>query len=113
VILGHCYPALLGFKGGKGVACFIGAFLYIDPRAVAFTAVIFFLVVGLTKYISLGSVVGAIAFPVMVWQASHPGRAILGASIFGAGLIIFRHRANIVRLKSGTEHVFSIKGGGR
>ena len=111
VMLGHCYPVFLGFKGGKAVACFVGAFLYLEPRALALTAVIFFAVVGLSKYISLGSIIGAICFPVVVWLASHPPRPILIASIFAAFLIVYRHTANISRIRSGREHVFSFKGG--
>ncbi len=111
VMLGHCYPVLLGFKGGKAVACFIGAFLYIAPIAVAVAAIIFFVVFALTKYVSLGSIIGALCFPPVAWLISHPPEPILIASIAASVLIIYRHKANIARLRSGKEPPFSLKGG--
>lgn len=111
VMVGHCYPIFLRFKGGKAVACFIGAFLYIAPLAVAFTAIVFFAVAALTRYVSLASILGAAVFPFVLWLTSHPGPAILIGSVFDAMLIIFRHQANISRLRSGTERVFSLRGG--
>lgn len=110
VMLGHCYPVFLGFRGGKAVACFIGAFGYLAPQALAITAVAFFIVVGVSKYISLGSVVGALLFPVAAWVTSSP-RAIFIASIAAAVLIVYRHHGNIGRLRGGTEPRFSLKGG--
>lgn len=109
VMLGHCYPLFLRFKGGKAVACFIGAFLYLQPLALAVTALIFVAVVALKKYISLGSILGATAFPIIVWLTSRPPRAILIASILGALLIVYRHKANIYRIRSGSEHVFTFR----
>ena len=111
VMLGHCYPIFLGFKGGKAVACFIGAFIYIAPVALAFTAVIFVIVVALSRYISLGSVIGAMTFPFIVWLSSHPPLPIAVASVFAALLIIYRHRANISRIRNRSEHSFSLRGG--
>lgn len=110
VILGHCYPALLGFRGGKGVACFVGAFSYLAPLALICAIAIFILVVALTKYISLGSIFAALLFPLFVWLLDAP-LAILVASLAAAILIIYRHRANIARLRSGKEHIFLLKGG--
>jgi glycerol-3-phosphate acyltransferase PlsY len=111
VMLGHCYPVALGFKGGKAVACFIGAFLYLAPLALLVTTVFFVLVVAGTKFISLASITGAIVFPPVFWLLYHPAPSILVAAIASAILIIYRHRANIARLRSGTENVFSFKGG--
>jgi len=111
VMLGHCYPVLLRFKGGKAVACFVGAFLYITPLALAISAVVFFAVVKFSKYISLGSIFGAISFPFAVWLSNRSPRFILAASILAALLIVYRHRTNISRLRSGREHAFSLKGG--
>jgi glycerol-3-phosphate acyltransferase PlsY len=109
VVVGHCYPALLKFRGGKAVACFIGAFGFIAPQALLLTALVFFLVVGLSHYISLGSIVGALLFPIIFWYLSHPALPLLYASIFAAALIIYRHRANIMRLRTGAETAFSFK----
>ncbi len=109
VMLGHCYPIFLHFKGGKAVACFVGAFLYVAPLAVAVAILIFVAVVAFSKYVSLGSIVAALFFPLAVWL-THAPAPILAASIAAAALIIFRHKGNIARLRSGSEHVFSLKG---
>ncbi len=109
VMLGHCYPVFLHFKGGKAVACFVGAFVYVAPLALAVTVVIFVAVVAFSKYVSLGSIVAALFFPVVVWL-SHTSAPILAASVAAAALIIYRHKGNISRLRSGSEHVFSLKG---
>jgi glycerol-3-phosphate acyltransferase PlsY len=109
VVVGHCYPAPLKFRGGKGVACFIGAFGFIAPQALLLTALVFFLVVGLSRYISLGSIVGALAFPLIFWNLNHPQLPLLYASVFDVALIIYRHKANIARLLTGTENNFSFR----
>lgn len=110
VMLGHCYPPLLRFRGGKAVACFIGAFLYIAPLAIALTLPIFFLAVGISKYISLGSIAGVFTFPLIVWLAMHPPLPILIAAILAMVIIVYRHKANIARILSRTENVFSFGG---
>jgi glycerol-3-phosphate acyltransferase PlsY len=111
VMLGHCYPVLLGFHGGKAVACFIGAFLYLAPLSLAIVAIVFVAVVALTKYISLASILGALLFPFVVWLVTQPPQPILIASIAAAALIVYRHQNNIARLRAGTENVFSLSGG--
>ncbi len=110
VMLGHCYPVFLHFKGGKAVACFIGAFLYVAPLALLAIAAVFALIVFLSKYISLGSILGSLIFPFVYWLIYHPPFPLLAAAVFAALLIIYRHRANIARLRSGNEHSFSVKG---
>lgn len=112
VMLGHCFPVLLQFKGGKAVACFVGAFLYLAPVALAVVTLIFVAVVYFSKFISLGSIVGALLFPLIVWITSHPPQPILAASVFASLLVIYRHKANIQRLRQGNEHLFSLRGGG-
>ena len=109
VMVGHCYPLFLGFKGGKAVACFVGAFLYLAPASLFITILIFIAVVALSKYISLGSITGALLFPVVMWFVQHPSQPLLFAAIFSSVLIIYRHHANIGRLLRGTENVFSLK----
>lgn len=109
VMIGHCYPVLLGFKGGKAVACFIGAFLYLAPASLFITILIFIAVVAFSKYISLGSITGALLFPMVMWFVQHPPKPLLFAAIFSALLIIYRHHANIGRLLRGTENIFSLK----
>jgi acyl phosphate:glycerol-3-phosphate acyltransferase len=112
VMLGHCYPVFLRFRGGKAVACFIGAFLYLTPFSVAIVGVVFIAVVALTRFISLASIIGALLFPLPVWLVEQAEPPILIASIAAALLIVYRHKGNIARLRAGTEHVFSAKGGG-
>ncbi len=108
-VVGHCYPVFLRFKGGKAVACFIGAFGFMAPVALLATAVVFFVAMGLSHYVSLGSVSGAIAFPFCFWWLYHPDPALLIASILAGALIIFRHRSNLVRLRAGKEPPFSFR----
>lgn len=112
VMIGHSFPVFLGFKGGKAVACFIGAFLFIAPLALLAVTVLFVLTVAVSKYISLGSILGALVFPIFVWLIMHPPAPILVAAIFAALLIVYRHKANIQRIVAGNENVFSFKGRG-
>ncbi|HEY6988035.1 MAG TPA: glycerol-3-phosphate 1-O-acyltransferase PlsY [Bryobacteraceae bacterium] len=109
VMLGHCYPVFLRFKGGKAVACFVGAFLYLAPLALLITTAVFLIIVVLTKYVSLGSVLGAFIFPFALWMVNRPPHSILYASIFAALLVIYRHKANISRLCAGKENRFGRK----
>ena len=110
VMIGHCYPVFLGFRGGKAVACFIGAFLYISPLALALTILIFVVVFALGKYVSLASIVAALLFPLVMWITMHPPAPILRAAAGAALLIVYRHKSNISRLRTGSEPTFSLKG---
>jgi glycerol-3-phosphate acyltransferase PlsY len=110
VMLGHCYPVFLGFKGGKAVACFVGAALYLAPLAILATALIFVSIVVLSKYISLASILSALLFPAIYWALYRPARELLIAAIVAGLLIVYRHKANIHRLLTGKENVFSLKG---
>jgi acyl phosphate:glycerol-3-phosphate acyltransferase len=109
VMLGHCYPVFLRFKGGKAVACFVGAFLYLAPLALLITTLVFVAVVALSKYVSLGSILGTLVFPFALWLVNRPPRSILYASIFAAALVIYRHKGNIARLRAGKESRFGRK----
>lgn len=111
VMLGHCFPLFLRFKGGKAVACYVGAFLFIAPWALLVVAILFVAIVALWRYISMGSILGATLFPIFFWIIDRPPAVLLVTSIFCGGLIIFRHKANIDRLIRGRENVFSLKGG--
>lgn len=108
-LLGHIFPVWLRFRGGKGVATGVGAFLMLAPVAVTCAGVIFVAVVLATKYVSLGSILAAVTIPLFVWLQSvfvNPIadlRALLLASVAGALLIVFAHRGNITRLMNGTE----------
>jgi acyl phosphate:glycerol-3-phosphate acyltransferase len=109
-MLGHAYPVFLAFRGGKAVATLVGAFLYLAPLAVAAVLVVFVGTVAWTRYISLGSIVGAITFPLAVWLILHPPAPVVAAAAAGGAFIVWRHSANIRRLRAGKEHAFSFGG---
>jgi glycerol-3-phosphate acyltransferase PlsY len=106
VILGHAFPVFLKFQGGKAVASFIGAFLYVTPQALLASLVVFAGVVAVTRYISLGSITAAALFPLAVWLIERPGAPVLLAALVSGAFIVWRHRANIARLRAGNENVF-------
>lgn len=110
VLLGHVYPAFLKFQGGKAMASFIGAFLYLQPLPLLSALVVFVIAVAFTRFISLGSILAAGTFPLAVWLISHPPFPILAASLVAGALIVWRHKTNIERLRAGTEHVFRFGG---
>ena len=105
-ILGHVFPVWLKFRGGKGVATAVGAFVGVAPRAVLVVLAIFLVVVLIFRYVSLGSIVASALFPLLAFflyrsESSPAGLAVmLGASL----LIILKHKANIRRLLDGTEN---------
>jgi glycerol-3-phosphate acyltransferase PlsY len=103
-ILAHCFPVWLKFRGGKGVATGVGVFIALAPSQVALVLVIFAVVVGIWRYISLGSIVATAAFPLLVHFMKHPPLPIVLGAAGGAAVIIARHHANIRRLLSGMEH---------
>jgi acyl phosphate:glycerol-3-phosphate acyltransferase len=105
VILGHCFPAWLKFKGGKGVATALGAFVVLTPRALVIALAVFLVTVWLTRYVSLGSVLAAVTMPVASFFFGMPKLALLLLSV-ACLVIILKHRQNISRLLSGTENKF-------
>ena len=113
-IVGHCYPIFLRFKGGKGVATGVGVFLALAPYAVLTTLVLWALVVYVSRYVSLGSIIGTAAVPLWTWlyyglllpdspQHAHL-TALLMIGLFGCALIVARHHENINRLLHGKEN---------
>lgn len=106
VMLGHAYPVFLRFRGGKAVASFLGAFLYLTPLAVLAILVVFLIILAWTRQISMGSIIAAVTFPLAVWLILQPAIAVVLASILAAALIIYRHSSNIRRLHQGTENAF-------
>ena len=107
VMAGHAYPVFLGFKGGKAVASFVGAFLYLTPAALAAETIIFVVIVAWTRHISMGSIVGAATFPLAVWLVTRMAVPAIAAAIAGA-FVIYRHSGNIRRLREGTENRFKL-----
>jgi len=108
-IIGHMFPVWLRFHGGKGVATGVGAFFALAPAQVGIAVAIFLIVVALTRYVSLGSIVATAAFPVLVWfwRFQHP--FVFLPLVLAAVLIIVRHGSNIRRLLAGTEHRFGAR----
>lgn len=108
-VVGHIFPIWLRFKAGKGVATGLGVFLGIAPLAVLASAVVFFIVVAITRFISLGSILAAGTMPLWAWLLQRSDAdlpKILTALTVSALLIIARHHENIQRLIAGTENRF-------
>ena len=106
VMAGHSFPVFLKFRGGKAVASFLGAFLYLTPVPLLAVVAVFLIAVAATSYVSFGSVLAAGTFPLAVFLILHPDWPVLLAALVAAILIVYRHRANLERIRSGTEHRF-------
>jgi glycerol-3-phosphate acyltransferase PlsY len=109
VMAGHAFPVFLKFQGGKAVASFIGAFLYLTPLPLAAVLVLFVITVAATTAISAGSILMAGMFPLGVWLILHPPAPVLIAALIAGAFIVYRHKSNIERLRAGTENRFSWK----
>jgi glycerol-3-phosphate acyltransferase PlsY len=105
-ILGHMFPVWLKFRGGKGVATGLGAFVVIAPKAALVAVGVFLVVVLIFRYVSLGSIVAVVAFPVSAWLLHEYGNAPLALELMSLAslLIIAKHHENIRRLLAGTEN---------
>jgi len=110
VVLGHAFPVFLRFQGGKAVASFVGVAAALAPLALLATVAVFVLVVARTRFISLGSILGSALFPLAVWLLYHPAWQVMAAVTFCGLFIVWRHRANIERLRAGTENIFRFGG---
>jgi len=106
VMAGHAFPVFLQFQGGKAVASFIGAFLYLTPIPMVCALLVFVIVVYATRQISMGSIVASGSLPLATWLIEHPPLVVVLASLAAGAFIIYRHRANIERIRAGTENVF-------
>ncbi len=107
-VLGHMFPVWLKFRGGKGVATGFGVFLVAAPWAALSAITVFAIIFAITRYVSLGSIIGAASFPVFAWfmvRGERPAFFIAVQAIV-ALLIIVKHHPNIRRLLAGNEHRF-------
>lgn len=113
-LVGHCFPMWLKFKGGKGVATAAGVYLALCPPAFLAGLILFLLVAGFSRYVSLGSVAAAVAMPLLMyflWAPHHaPPPVITFGALAVAVLIVYKHDGNLQRLVEGTEPKFSFRG---
>lgn len=107
-IVGHIYPVWLRFHGGKGVAVAAGVFSVLSPIATGIAAALFLVTVAVTRYVSLGSIAATLALSPVAWWAGAP-RAVVAAAAGTGALILFRHRANLRRLRAGTERRMGVR----
>jgi glycerol-3-phosphate acyltransferase PlsY len=117
-IVGHIFPVFLKFRGGKGVATGVGVYMAVAPYAVITTLVLWGLVVYLTRYVSLGSIIATAAVPLwtllyygLLTPSPHLG-GLLVIAIAGCALIVTKHHENIRRLIHGTENRIGARVGG-
>ena len=101
-VIGHVYPIWLRFRGGKGVATAAGAFAVLAPEALGIAACVFVIAVMATRFISVGSLAGALTLALVAAFSDAPGIVAIGATA-SALIIIYRHRENLARLVAGTE----------
>ncbi len=117
VMLGHVFPLYYGFKGGKGALVTAAVLLCVDPISFAIVIPLFIIIVALTRYVSLGSVIGAVAYAVSTFFINHFVRhtqmditvMYTVCAALSALVIIIMHRSNIKRLLNGTENKFGSK----
>jgi acyl phosphate:glycerol-3-phosphate acyltransferase len=111
-VLGHLFPVWLKFRGGKGVATSLGAFILLTPKSILCMVGLFLLVAVAFRYVSLGSVAVATAFPLLAWALHEytDSRQLVIIALVSL-LVIWRHRQNIGRLAGGTESKLGKKAG--
>lgn len=116
VMIGHCFPVFYGFHGGKGVLLAATTLLAIDPLTCVLSVSVFIILVAVTKYVSVGSICAAVAYPTFTFLMQNfvysGGYAVVPNTLVALCiciLIIYLHKPNIIRLKNGTENKFGQK----
>lgn len=115
-VIGHSFPCYYGFKGGKGIVVTASMLLCLEPLVFLILFVIFVLLVASTKYLSLGSIIGMMLYPILLNRmysfvngGASEGAVVAIVSILNALLVVWLHRENLKRLWNGTENKFSLK----
>ena len=109
-VLGHCFPVWLKFKGGKGIATSAGGLIVIFPMITIILLIWQFGLIFITKYMSLASITSAVLFPLLVFFFNYDTVTLMYSILLG-GFVIYRHRANLQRLLSGTEKKLTVAKG--
>ena len=107
-VIGHAFPIFLRFQGGKAVAVGAGAMLALTPGIGLLVTLVWFVVAGLTRYASLGSLATAVAYPTLAFAFDQPWPVRIFA-LAGGLFVIWRHRSNIARLRAGTENRINLR----
>jgi glycerol-3-phosphate acyltransferase PlsY len=111
-VIGHVYPIYVGFKGGKGVGTLAGVGMALFPWAILAALGIFLVVVFITRYVSLGSIIAAFSFPLfLIFVFQETSIPLISLGVFAALFVLFTHRKNISRLINGEESKFAVKRG--
>lgn len=110
-VAGHVWTCFAGFRGGKGVATTVGVLLALAPAAFGVFVAVFAITLAVTRFVSLGSVLGALGFAIALMLWMGPRSPVFAMGILLAGLVVVRHRENLKRLARGEERRFSFKGG--
>jgi acyl phosphate:glycerol-3-phosphate acyltransferase len=104
VIVGHVYPVWFGFRGGKGAATVVGVFVAVDPRLAAVLIVSWFVVLVLTGYVGLATMLSGVVLAVVVYVFEPADTPLVGFSIAVTLFVIYTHRSNIARMRAGQEN---------
>jgi len=105
-VIGHIFPIYVGFRGGKGVATLLGMVLGITPLIAGICVGVFVIVLLTTRYVSLGSILGTLAFPLTLWITKIPPNdpVLMYFGLAFSLVVIFTHKKNILRILNGTEN---------
>lgn len=103
-VIGHCYPAYFGFRGGKGMATLIGVYAVLAPTILVVVVLTWLVFLALFGYVGIATIAGAVSAPLWAVLTHHAaGTPLLIFSLAMAVLVIYTHRSNLARLRSGTE----------
>lgn len=108
-VLGHAFPIFLRFRGGKAVATGAGAMFGLAPEIALGVTILWLVVALLTRYVSVASMVAALAFVVSAILTGQPW-PVVAFTVFGTCVVFWRHRTNIARLRAGTENRVNLRG---